>query len=85
MVLLLAVLPAAAHAEKADKDKPLNIEADSLVHDELKQISVFKGRAVLTKGTMVMRGERIEIRQDADGYQFGLILPEPNKRAFFRH
>ena len=84
MVLLLAVLPAAAHAEKADRDKPLNIEADSLVHDELKQISVFKGRAVLTKGTMVMRGERIEIRQDPDGYQFGLILPEPNKRAFFR-
>lgn len=84
LVLLLAVLPAAAHAEKADRDKPLNIEADSLVHDELKQISVFKGRAVLTKGTMVMRGERIEIRQDPDGYQFGVILPEANKRAFFR-
>lgn len=84
LLLLLAALPGAAFAEKADRDKPLNIEADSLVHDELKQISVFKGRAVLTKGTMVIRGERIEIRQDADGYQFGQILPEPNKRAFFR-
>jgi len=71
-------------AEKADRDKPLNIEADSLVHDELKQISVFKGRAVLTKGTMVIRGERIEIRQDVDGYQFVLIQSEPGKRAFFR-
>jgi len=82
--VLLALAPAAAFAEKADRDKPLNIEADSLVHDELKQISVFKGRAVLTKGSMIMRGERIEIRQDPEGYQFGLILPEPNKRAFFR-
>ena len=80
----MACVPAAAYAEKADRDKPFNIEADSLVHDELKQISIFKGRAVLTKGSMQMRGERIEIRQDPDGYQFGLILPEPNKRSFFR-
>jgi lipopolysaccharide export system protein LptA len=31
-----------------------------------------------------MRGSRIEIREDPDGYQSGVILPEPNKRAFFR-
>jgi lipopolysaccharide export system protein LptA len=84
LVLFMALGSASALAEKADRDKPLNIEADSLVHDELKQISVFKGRAVLTKGTMVIRGERIEIRQDVDGYQFVLIQSEPGKRAFFR-
>ena len=84
LALLLAVVPVAASAEKADRDKPMNIEADNLLHDELKQVSVFSGRAVLTKGTMVMRGDRIEIRTDADGYQFGIILPEANKRAFFR-
>lgn len=77
-------MPAAASAEKADRDKPLNIEADKLLHDELKQISVFSGRAVLTKGSMVLRGERIEMRQDPDGFQFGVVLPEANKRAFFR-
>jgi lipopolysaccharide export system protein LptA len=80
----LAFMPAAASAEKADRDKPITIEADKLLHDELKQISVFSGRAVLTKGSMVLRGERIEIRQDPDGYQFGVILPEDKKRAFFR-
>ena len=62
----------------------MNIEADNLVHDELGQVSIFTGRAVLTKGTLVMRGSRIEIREDPDGYQSGVILPEPNKRAFFR-
>lgn len=80
----LAILPAAASAEKADRDKPTHIEADNLLHDELKQISVFKGRAVLTKGSMILRGDRIELRQDPDGYQYGVILPEANKRAFFR-
>ena len=80
----MAIVPVAASAEKADRDKPMNIEADHLVHDELNQVSIFKGRAVLTRGTMVMRGTRIEMREDADGYQFGVILPEANKRAFFR-
>ena len=77
-------MPVAASAEKADRDKPMNIEADNLVHDELNQVSIFTGRAVLTKGSLVMRGARIEIREDPDGYQSGVILPEPNKRAFFR-
>ena len=63
---------------------PTNIEADNLLHDELKQVSIFTGHAVLTRGTMVMRGSRIEMREDADGYQFGVIFPESNKRAFFR-
>jgi lipopolysaccharide export system protein LptA len=84
LALLMAIVPVAALAEKADRDKPMHIEADNLVHDELTQVSIFTGRAVLTKGTMIMRGARIEIREDADGYQFGVAFPEPNKRAFFR-
>ena len=77
-------LPLAAMAERADRDKPTHLEADSLMHDDLKQVSVFTGRAVLTKGTLVLRGGRIEIREDANGYQHGLVLPENGQRAFFR-
>ena len=80
----MAIVPVAASAEKADRQKPTHIEADNLLHDELRQVSIFSGRAVLTRGTMVMRGGRIEMREDADGYQFGVILPELNQRAFFR-
>jgi lipopolysaccharide export system protein LptA len=83
-VFLMACLPVAALAEKADRDKPMNIEADNLVHDELKQISIFTGRAVLTKGTLVLRGSRIEVNEDPDGYQFGVVFADGNKRAFYR-
>lgn len=75
---------APALAEKADRDKPMSIEADLLQHDDLKQVSVFTGKVVATKGSIVMRGDRIEVRQDPQGYQFGVILPEPGKRAFYR-
>ncbi|MBS0492846.1 MAG: lipopolysaccharide transport periplasmic protein LptA, partial [Proteobacteria bacterium] len=74
----------AAHAEKADRNKPMNIEADALRHDELKQTSVFTGRVVLTKGTIVLRGAQLDVRQDSDGYQHGVVTAEPGKRAFFR-
>jgi lipopolysaccharide export system protein LptA len=73
-----------AHAEKADRAKPMNIEADALRHDELKQTSVFSGRVVMTKGSIVLRGARLDVRQDPDGYQYGVVTAEPGKRAFFR-
>ena len=57
-----------AFAEKADREKPMNVEADALRHDDLAQTSVFTGNVVLTKGTILIRGTRLEVRQDADGY-----------------
>lgn len=73
-----------AWAEKADRNKPMNIEADALRHDDLKQTSVFTGRVVMTKGSIVLRGARLEVRQDADGYQMGVVTAETGQRAFFR-
>ena len=37
-----------ASAEKADRDKPMNVEADALRYDDAQQISVFTGTVVLT-------------------------------------
>ena len=74
----------AAWAERADREKPMNIESDSLRYEDQKQLSTFTGRVVVTKGTIVMRGARLEVRQDAAGNQFGTMFAEPGKRAFFR-
>jgi lipopolysaccharide export system protein LptA len=38
----------------------------------------------LTKGTIVIRGGRLDVRQDPDGHQFGLVTAEAGKLAFFR-
>jgi lipopolysaccharide export system protein LptA len=73
-----------AAAEKADKDKPMNIEADALRYDDLKQTSVFTGKVVVTKGTLVIRGARMDVRQDPEGYQYGVVTAEPGKLAFYR-
>jgi lipopolysaccharide export system protein LptA len=75
---------APASAEKADRGKPMNVEADALRYDDLKQTSVFTGRVVVTKGTIVIRGARVDVRQDPEGYQHGVVTAEPGKLAFFR-
>ena len=80
LVLALVALPAAA--EKADRTKPMNVEADALRYDDVNQTSVFTGKVVLTKGTIVIRGAKVTVKQDAEGYQFGVVTSEPGKQAF---
>ena len=84
LVAALALGGGLAHAEKADRNKPMNVEADSLRYDDIKQINIFSGRVVLTKGSITIRGARIEVRQDASGHQYGFVTAEPGSLAFFR-
>ncbi len=83
-VLLAVLWSASVQAEKADRDKPMNVEADALRYDDAKQVSAFTGRVVLTKGTILIRGDKVDVRQDPDGNQFGVVTAEPGKLAFFR-
>ncbi len=82
--MMMSLLSMAAQAERADRTKPMNAEADSLRYDDVKQISVFTGNVVITKGTMVIRADRVEVRQDNEGFQFGTASSTGGKRAFFR-
>jgi lipopolysaccharide export system protein LptA len=80
-LLALAAASAAsvAQAERADRNQPMNAEADALRYDEASQTSVFSGRVVITKGTILIRGAQVEVRQDPQGRQFGTILAGPDQ------
>lgn len=69
------VLP--VHAEKADRSKPINVEADRMTADDAKQVAVFEGRVVLVQGTFTLRADRLTIRQDKDGAKFGVAVGKP--------
>ena len=84
LLVACALLPLGALAEKADSNKPMNIEADALRYDDLNQTSVFTGRVVITKGTIIIRGARVDVRQDPEGYQYATVTAEPGKLAFYR-
>lgn len=73
-----------ARAEKADADKPTNIEADQMFSDDVKQITTFTGNVVVTKGTLLIRAGKAVIVKDPEGYQFITLYATPGKLAFLR-
>ncbi|RDT04902.1 lipopolysaccharide transport periplasmic protein LptA, partial [Burkholderia contaminans] len=84
VALPLVGLAPLAHAEKADQSKPINVEADNLTYDDLKQVTVATGNVVITKGTIIIKGDRVEVRQDPEGYQYATSFGSGKKHATFR-
>ncbi len=85
VTLLLAGAAPGAHAEKSDRFKPLNVEADLPGKiDLLKQFVLFNGNVVVTKGSMVIRAARIEVRELPDGYYSAVAFGSPGQHATFR-
>lgn len=66
-----------AWAEKADKDRPVQIEADSVRIDDLKKVAVYEGNVVLSQGTFLLLADRIEVWQDEKGFSGGNATGKP--------
>ena len=74
-------IPLLASAERADRDKPVNLEADRVDLDDAKREAVFVGSVTLTQGTLTMKADKIIVKQDAEGFQYGIAYGNP---AHFR-
>ena len=84
LALCASLLALPIHAEKADREQPMQIEADSMRHDEARQLTQFLGKVQATKGTLVLRAARMEVQQDAKGRQVARLWAAPSERVFFR-
>ena len=76
-LMMVGGLVSTAQAAKADREAPTKIDADRLDHDEQKLVTVFTGNVVLTKGSLVLRGDRLELRQQPDGTSQGVVTGQP--------
>ncbi len=81
LAFAMLVVGGYAHAEKADRSKPIHLEADRVTMEDAKQLATFVGNVVLTQGTMTIRGDRMEVRQDKEGFKQGTMW---GKLAYFR-
>jgi lipopolysaccharide export system protein LptA len=68
---------AACHAERADRDKPMHLEANRVSIDDANQISTFEGNVQITQGTMIIRGDKIVVTQDKDGFTQSTAAGQP--------
>ena len=67
-VLSALLVCSPALAERADRGKPVNVEADKVNVDDTNKVSVFEGNVVLTQGTIVIHASKMIVRQDAEGF-----------------
>ena len=81
---LLIALAMPALAERADREKPITLEADRISMDDVKKIQTFEGNVVLTQGTLEIRTSKLVVTQDADGFQKGVAIGGANGLARFR-
>lgn len=70
LLLLTALVALPVHAERADREKPINIEADRMSVDDAKKVSTFEGNVVVTQGTLVIRGDKMVVREDPQGFNY---------------
>lgn len=84
VAVLAALFSFPAQAEKGDRDKPINLEADRVSLDDINKVQVFEGNVVMTQGTMVLRTAKLVVTQDADGFQKGVATGGRGGLAYFR-
>jgi lipopolysaccharide export system protein LptA len=66
-----------AQAERADRTKPINLESDRMQVDDAQKTSVFEGRVVMTQGTLSIHADKVTVRQDKEGHQYGSASGNP--------
>jgi len=74
---LVGPLAGPAQAERADRTQPINLESDRMRIDDAGKSSVFEGKVLMTQGTLRIRADKVTVRQDKDGYQYGSASGNP--------
>ena len=66
-ILAMMLLSTNAFADKADRTKPINLEAKRGTIDEANKIRTMEGDVILVQGTMRITAERMVVKEDATG------------------
>jgi lipopolysaccharide export system protein LptA len=82
--LIAACFITTAHAEKADQDKPVVLEAEKVSVNDVQQVYELDGQVLLTKGSILITGDKGNIKVDPEGYEYVDIQGNPESTASFR-
>jgi lipopolysaccharide export system protein LptA len=67
-----------AFAEAADRNQPIELEADSVTVNDAKKISTYSGNVILTQGSLVIRADKLIVREDEQGFQHSTSTGNPS-------
>lgn len=78
---LLLLYSPPCFAERADREKPIHLDADQVIIDDAQQVSTFLGNVQFSQGTMLIGADKIVVTEDKEGYKHGTAY---GKTASFR-
>ncbi len=83
--MLLGLAASPTLAERADRSKPMVIEADrSGALDLQRQVLLYAGNVVIAQGSMVLRAETVELRETPGGFRAASAVGTPGTQASWR-
>ena len=74
---MLSLTSLVAISEEADRDKPTEIESDTMTVDDAKSISIYKGDVIMTQGTLIIQASELTVREDSQGFQHSTATGKP--------
>lgn len=77
MFAFLLLASFSAVAEKADRDQPIDLEADSLTTNDAKKTSTYTGNVILKQGTLEILADKLVVREDREGFQHSTSTGNP--------
>lgn len=81
---LAALSPVMAQQGGNAEEPDTLIISDTLNYDDVKKESIFTGNVVLTRGNMTLHSDRLTMREDAEGFQYGTATVAAGKLVFLR-
>lgn len=83
--LTLALVLPAAQAEKADRLKPMVMTSEKRGQlDGVNQRTELIGNVIITKGTLLLKAEKVDVRETREGYHQAFASGVPGQPVTFR-
>lgn len=75
---------AAAQAESADSEQPIQIFSDKFDGDDVKQVAIYTGNVAVHQGTLEIHGNKLVLSVDPQGYRHAVMTPLNGKLVTFK-
>ncbi|RTL16732.1 MAG: lipopolysaccharide transport periplasmic protein LptA [Burkholderiales bacterium] len=85
LLIALVLSTGPALAEKADRNKPLVLTSERQGRiDSINQRTELLGNVIITKGSLLLRAEKVDVRETRDGYHQAYASGTAGKPVSFR-
>ena len=77
-IFLLIICSSSVHGiDRPNNQQPLQIDANSIQHNDARAVTKFIGNVVLIRGDLTLKGDSLILNQTEDGLSFGKVKGSP--------